>query len=330
MRYTFRMRGTVVGVLRGGPSREHEVSLKTGHAILTHLPEERFTVRDIYIDRQGIWHERGRATTPDRVLSCVDGVVIGLHGEYGEDGEVQKLLDRFGVPYTGSDAFASYRAMHKVLTKERAKELGILTPQYRYIEPGDDVHAAATDITRSFCQPVVVKPVRWGSSVGVSLAGGFKQVHDAIEDLLQAGAGGVLVEERIRGTEATAGVVENLRGESLYTLPPIEIIPPEKDFFSYSAKYSGTSREIVPGRFTPSVRDELMRLARLMHEGLDLRHYSRSDFIISPKGIYFIETNTLPGMTSESLLPKSLAAVGVAFSDFLTHLVDLALTGKKR
>lgn len=324
------MRGTVVGVLRGGPSKEHEVSLKTGHAIITNLPEDRFTTRDIYIDKEGAWHERGRPTTPDRVLPSVDVVVIGLHGEYGEDGEVQKLLERYGVPYTGSDSFGSFIAMHKVLTKERAKDIGLLTPKYRFIEEGSDTHAAAMEIVRSFHQPVIVKPLRWGSSVGITIVGGFQPVHQAIDALLANGAGGVLVEELIRGTEATAGVVEGLRDEALYALPPIEIVPPESDFFSYNAKYSGATREIVPGRFAKPVQEELMRMARAMHEELGLRHYSRSDFMVSPKGIYFIETNTLPGMTSESLLPKSLAAIGVSFPEFLSHLVDLALKGKKR
>ncbi|HRH55770.1 MAG TPA: ATP-grasp domain-containing protein [Candidatus Paceibacterota bacterium] len=324
------MRGTVVGVLRGGPSREHDVSLKTGHAVIQNLPEERYTVRDIYIDREGNWHERGKRTAPERVLPQMDVVIIGLHGEYGEDGEVQKLLERYGVPYTGSDSFASYVALHKVLTKERARELGLLTPKYRFVEQGQDTAAVAHDIVRSFHQPVVVKPVRWGSSVGVSVVGGFQPVHAAIEALLADGSGGVLVEELVRGTEATAGVVEGLRGESLYALPPIEIVPPERDFFSYDAKYSGATREIVPGRFAKPVQEELMRQARVMHEGLGLSHYSRSDFIISSKGIYFLETNPLPGMTAECLFPKSLAAMGVSFPDFLSHLVDLAQNRKRR
>lgn len=317
------MRGTIVGVLRGGPSQEHEVSLKTGHAILTGLPEDRYTARDIYIDKEGVWHERGRPTEPERVLRSVDVVLIGLHGEYGEDGEVQKLLERHGIPFAGSDSFGSYIAMHKVLAKEKAKELGIQTPKYVFVEEGGDAEEAARDIIRSFPQPVIVKPARWGSSVGISIVGGYKPVHDAIKALLDAGSS-VLVEELIRGTEATAGVVEDLRGESLYALPAIEIVPPEDDFFSYDAKYSGKSREIVPGRFTRSVHDELARLSRAMHEALGLRHYSRSDFMISPKGIYYLETNTLPGMTSESLLPKSLQAVGVSFPEFLSHLVELA------
>ena len=318
------MHGTVVGVLRGGPSREHEVSLKTGHAILSHLPKDKFTARDIYIDKAGQWHIQGKPVSPADALRSLDAVIIGLHGEYGEDGEVQKLLERFGVPYTGSSAFPSYLAMHKMLAKQKALEHNVLTPKYSFIEPGADIDAAVAHVIRTFHQPVVVKAVRWGSSVGVSVAGGYMDVHKAVSEILHE-AEGVLVEELIRGREATAGVVEGLRGEALYSLPSIEIVPPSDDFFSYDAKYSGKSQEITPGRFSKKEKEELARLSRVMHEALGLRHYSRSDFIVSPRGIYYLETNTLPGMTAESLLPKSLAAVGVQFPDFLEHLVGLAL-----
>ncbi|MBU0750244.1 D-alanine--D-alanine ligase [Patescibacteria group bacterium] len=322
---------TTVGVLRGGPSKEHEVSIKTGHAIVTNLSRDDYTVRDIYIDRSGVWHMRGVPTTPERALQSVDAVIIGLHGEYGEDGEVQKLLERYGIPYTGSDSFSSYVAMHKVMAKEKAKEAGLLTPKYRFIEDGSDIETVAAEIVRTFPQPVVVKPVKWGSSVGVSIISGYVPLVDAITALLEEGSGGVLVEELIKGTEATAGVVEGLRGEELYSLPVVEIVPADAhSFFSYDAKYSGQTREVVPGNFSRPIADQIMQQARTAHEALGLRHYSRSDFIVSPKGIYYLETNTLPGMTEESLLPKSLAAVGVGFSDFLRHLVELALAGKKR
>lgn len=325
------MRGTVVGVLRGGPSREHEVSLKTGHAIVSNLPRDRFTVRDIYIDKVGVWHERGLPTTPGKVLTSLDAVIIGLHGEYGEDGEVQKLLERFGTPYTGSDSFGSFLAMHKVLAKEHAKKVGLLTPRYRFIEPGVDVEQAVAEAVRSLPQPVVVKPVRWGSSVGVSILAGYAPVLAAVTQLIEESGEGVLIEELVRGTEATSGVVEGLRGEELYALPSIEIVPPEDaSFFSYDVKYSGETEELCPGRFAKPVAEELARAARLMHQELGLRHYSRSDFIVSPRGIYYLETNTLPGMTPQSLLPKSLAPVGVAFPDFLSYLVDLAMKGKRR
>lgn len=320
------MHGTIVGVLRGGPSREHEVSLATGAAILTGLPPERFTPRDIYIDTQGVWHHHGRPVDPARALRGLDVAIVGLHGEYGEDGEVQKVLSRAGVPYTGADPFSSFLAMHKVLAKERVREAGLLTPEYRYYEPGGDADAFVREVVRSFHQPVVVKPVRWGSSVGISIAGGYAPVRAALEALLASGAEGILVEEYVRGREATAGVVEGLRDEELYALPVVEIIPPEGDFFSYDSKYSGATREICPGNFSRVVSEDLMSAARFAHRALGLRHYSRSDFIVSPRGVYYLETNTLPGLTRESLLPKSLAAVGIALPEFLTHLVHLALT----
>ena len=315
---------TIVGVLRGGPSREHEVSLKTGATMLANLPEEHFIVRDIYINKNGEWHDRGRPISPERVLRQVDVVLNGLHGEYGEDGEVQKLLEQFGVPYTGADSFGSYLAMHKLMSKIRAKEAGLLTPDFYYIERASDSETAAHAITRSFHQPVVVKPVSWGSSVGVSIVGGYAPVLAAIQQLFAEGAPNVLVEEYIRGKEAAVGIVEEMRGEKFYMLPTVEIIPADNEFFSYDAKYSGKTREVCPGNFSRVVTEELQRAAKVMHRALGLRHYSRSDFIVSPRGVYYLETNTLPGLTAESLLPKSLAAVGVSLHEFFSHLIDLA------
>lgn len=293
--------------------------------MVANLSPDKFTVRDIYIDKTGQWHITGRPATPEEALRSLDVALIGLHGEYGEDGEVQKLLERFGVPYSGSDSFSSFVAMHKMLTKQRALEEGILTPQFRYVEDNSAMEDTLRDVIRSFHQPVIVKPVRWGSSVGIQKVGGYAPLHTAVTGLLREGAGGVLVEEVITGREATIGVVENMRGEELYVLPAIEIVPPEGDFFSYDAKYSGKSHELCPAHFQKKVADELARAARTMHKALGLRHYSRSDFIVTPKGIYYLETNSLPGMTKESLLPKSLAAVGVTFPQFMEHLVDLSL-----
>lgn len=300
------------------------MSLKTGAAMIAHLPQDKYAVRDLYIDKQGNWHDRGKTVSPVDALRTIDVALIGLHGEYGEDGQVQKLLERAGVPYAGADSFGSHLAMHKVMAKHRAIEAGLQVARDIFVENLDGADSAVHDAIRSFRQPVVVKPVGWGSSVGVRIVGGYQPVYEAVISLLNDGANGVLIEERITGIEATAGVVEGLRGSDLYSLPPIEIVPPAYDFFSYDAKYSGRTQEICPGRFSRTTSDELMRLARAAHEALGLRHYSRSDFIVSPKGIYYLETNTLPGLTAESLLPQSLAAVGVSFPDFLEHLVGLA------
>lgn len=308
------------------------MSLKSGATMLAHLPEERYAVRDIYIDRAGVWHERGRASTPDRILRQMDVALIALHGEYGESGEVQRLLDQFGVPYTGADAYGSHLSRHKVLSKIRAKEEGLLTPEFEFIERAEDAALGAHAATRRFHQPVVVKPVGWGSSVGVKIVGGYAPVLSAAEELFADGADGVLIEELIRGKEATVGVVEDLRGEDLYALPPIEVVPPEGDFYSYDAKYSGATRHVCPGAFSRVAAEELRRAAKVIHRALHQRHYSRSDFIVSPRGVYFLETNSAAGtgLTTESNLPMALSAIGVGLKDFMEHLVNMALRRNKR
>lgn len=317
---------TIVGVLRGGPPRAHELSLETGAAIIADLPEDRFVARDIYISKGGQWHDRGRPVAPERALRQTDAALIGLHGEYGENGEMQRFLERFGIPYAGADSFGSYLSMHKLMAKTRAKEAGLLTPEFRYVERSEDAEAAAREIIRTFHQPVVVKPSSWSSSIGVSVVGGYAPLLAAVIALFSEGARGVLVEEYVRGREATAGVVEGLRGEALYTFPPVEIVPPDKDFFSHEAKRLCAARTACPGNFSRVANEELQRAAKVMHRALGLRHYSRSDFIVSPRGIYYLETNALPELGAGSLWQKSLSAVGVASQDFLAHLVNLALS----
>ena len=293
--------------------------------MLANLPEERFVGRDIYIDREGKWHDRGRPTTPSRALRQIDVALVGLHGEYGEGGEIQRLLGCFGIPYAGTTSFGSYFAMHKLLSKTRAQEIGLLVPKFRYVERKTDCEAVVREVIRTFSQPVVVKPVGWGSSIGVSIVGGYAPIFAAIEQLMATGAAGVLVEEYVRGREATVGIIEKFRGETLYALPTVEILSPYGDFLSYEMKYSGMTRERCPGNFSRTVTEELQSAAKAIHRTLGLRHYSRSDFILTPRGAYYLETNALPALANESLLPKSLAAVGISFPDFLSHLVDLAL-----
>jgi len=320
------MKGTVVGILRGGPSRGHEISLQTGHVMLNNLPPEDFTVRDIYIDRKGVWHERGRPVRPEQILNTVDVILLGLHGEYGEDGEIQKLLELHGIPYVGSDSLGSAITAHKILTKERAEDVGVRTPRHVLIESTDDISTAAVEIVRNFPQPVIVKPIRWGSSAGITLASGYAPVVAAIQNLFLAGADMVMVEEFIRGTEVSVGVIEQFRGKEHYVLPPVQVLP-SKDigFFSFETKCKGKGVGLCPARITKEEEQELGRLATEMHKALGLRHYSGSDFIVSPRGIYYLETNTLPSMGPSSLLPHALKSVGASLSDFFTHLVNLSL-----
>ncbi|MES2014475.1 MAG: D-alanine--D-alanine ligase [Patescibacteria group bacterium] len=320
-----------VAVLRGGPSNEHEVSLKSGANILSHLQREPYRAVDIFIDKKGVWHVRGIPMEPERALSSVDVVFNVIHGQYGEDGTVQRILDRIGIPYTGAGALPAALSMNKVLTKETLKGEDVTMARHALLKVSPDLDKEILDLFRKFPQPSVIKPNASGSSVGVTLARSFDEFKEGIKKAFQHSSQ-VLVEEFVKGKEATVGIVEGLRGQKHYSLLPVEIIPPPKAvFFDYEFKYNGQTTERVPGNFTKEETAELQRLATVAHEKLGLRHYSRSDFIVSPRGIYFLEVNSAAGvgMTGESLLPKSLAAVGVSMDEFLDHVIKAALEGKK-
>jgi D-alanine-D-alanine ligase len=315
---------TVVAVLRGGPSREYEVSLKTGASVLGALDKDKYEPRDIFIDRGGQWHLHGIPMPPERALRGADVAFNAMHGEFGEDGSVQRLLESLAVAYTGSGAHPSAVAFDKHRTREAVKALGIKIAHGRVVDNSRGVEDLAHELFRTFPHPAIVKPVAGGSSVGTGTAESFHGLQSALERAFEVSPN-VLIEEFIKGREATVGVIDNFRGERTYALMPVEIVPPPaSSFFDYDAKYGGLTLERVPGHFTEQEKNLLSNAARAVHEGLGLAHYSRSDFIVSPRGIYFLEVNTLPGLTGESLLPKALAAVGASLTQFLDHVISLA------
>lgn len=328
-----------VGVIRGGISGESEVSLASGAQVLSHLRSDKlskqYTAIDIFIDKEGIWHINGIPMSMAEINPRVDVIVNALHGDYGEDGKVQQVLEQWQIPYTGSGPLASAIGYNKFLSKQEFTKLGIKTPKHLlfpvYQEDFDgpkDKYAAkkAREVWEKLPPPWIVKPLTGGSSMGVYVCKTFEYLIKAFE----AGVNGevsVLVEEFIKGKEATVGVINNFRQQKVYALPSIEIrIPQTSSFFDNEVKYNGQSQEICPGNFTNEEKGELERLATLIHLGLDLRHYSRSDFIVHPqKGIYALEVNTLPGLTAESLMPKALEAVGSSLPGFIDHIIKLAL-----
>ena len=169
-----------------------------------------------------------------------------------------------------------------------------------------------------------MKPLSGGSSVATKLIRNLSDLRGAIEDARQYGD--VLIEEYIEGKEATVCVIDGSSEGEQVVLHPIEIVPPAvNSFFDYDSKYSGASQEICPGRFTPEEMKELRESARTAHRAIGARHYSRSDFILSPRGVYILEINTLPGLTAESLLPKALRAGNAEVGEFLDHVIGLAL-----
>ncbi len=317
-----------VAVLRGGPSSEFEVSLNTGKNVLENLPHH-YVPTDVFISRDGIWHVDGVVVSPAKLFQGTDVVFNAMHGQYGEDGKVQQLLDQHRVKYTGSKALASAVAMNKLMTKELYKKAGLKTPIHKVVKKGEDLGDLASTIFKTFPMPAIIKPNAAGSSVGMALVNSMGDIDRAVREAFKHSET-VLIEEFIPGREATCGVIENFKGKKIYSLLPIEIIKPaENDFFDYDAKYSGKSKEICPGNFSKEESRIIQDLSIKAHDILGLNHYSRSDFIINPKrGIYIIETNTLPGLTKESLVPKALEAIGTSLPHFLDHIITLALERK--
>ncbi|MFA6355088.1 MAG: D-alanine--D-alanine ligase [Candidatus Paceibacterota bacterium] len=327
-----------VGVIRGGISGEYEVSLKTGSNVLSHLRSDKlgktYKAIDILIDKEGIWHINGKPVAMVDVFHSVDVIFNALHGDFGEDGKVQQMLDQWSIPYTGSGAFASALGYNKVLTKEQFAMFGINTPSHivvpKYNEENGSIKSYSKNIAKQIhsqiAPPWIIKPLSGGSSVGMKMARTYPELIDAFLEGVNKDVD-VLVEEMIEGKEATVGVINNFRNMKVYVLPSTEIrVHKGKSFFDFEAKYHGKSEEICPGNFTRSEKLELERLAALIHTGLNLDHYSRSDFIIHPKkGIYALEVNTLPGLTDESLIPKMLHAVGADVPSFIDHIIKLAL-----
>ena len=318
---------TRVGVLRGGPGCEYEVSLRTGQSVLKHLPTHKYEPKDIFIDKDGLWHLGGLPTSPSHAARQVDVFFNALHGEFGEDGQLQGMLEALHTPYTGSGVVSSALGMNKPRAKEIFRQAGLRVPPGLTLDSlvDDSATKLANYVFHKISPPWIVKPADRGTSIGISHARTIAELAQAIESA-RPFSKTLLVEHCLRGREATCGVVDDFRGRDVYSLPPIEIRrSSNKSFWDYEDKYNGQTAEICPGQFDSETIKQIEELSTRAHRALGLKHYSRSDFMITDYGIYILETNSLPGLTSESLLPKALAAVGCAYPDFLDHVIQLAL-----
>ena len=254
----------------------------------------------------------------------IDVAFLALHGKYGEDGTIQGLLELTGVPYTGSGLLASALAMDKVMAKKILAADGIPVPRgisfaRATLRANPKVLTDANALL-----PAVVKPSKQGSSVGMSLVDHPSAMEAAIRLALDHDDE-VLVEERIVGTEVTAGVVGFANSLELEALPVVEIVP-KRAFFDYQAKYDPDQcDEICPARIGEAETLRVQDLALRAHRSLSCRGYSRTDIILGPSGPVVLEVNTLPGMTMNSLLPKAAAAAGIPFGELLHRIISIAL-----
>ena len=254
-----------------------------------------------------------------KLCKLADIVFLALHGTCGEDGRVQAAFDLLGIPYTGAGYLSSAIAMDKDLTKRLVSEY-VITPQWRTVRYTEGDIARLVSETKL---PCVVKPVANGSSVGVSIAHTGAELKKALEECLQFGAQ-VVLEQYISGREIQVGIIAGK------ALPSIEIIP-KTGFYDYANKYqAGAAEEICPSPIPEDWEMRVRTATETVYRLIGLSVYSRADFIVTPDGTpYFLEINTLPGMTKTSLLPQEAAAVGIGYEELCEKIVEESLKQKR-
>jgi D-alanine-D-alanine ligase len=307
-----------VALLSGGISTERKVSIKSGNQVFKALDKSKYDILR-YDPKTDIARLIADAAN-------IDVALIILHGNYGEDGTVQGMLDLLKIPYQGSGTLGSSVAMNKLASKRLYEHACIPVPAYLSFQSSDAINP--NECIEKLGLPMVVKPVTGGSSIGMTIAKTRRTLTSAIKKAFLYGDT-ILIEEYIKGTEITGGVIGNHTMESL---PIVEIVPSRKHaFFDYEAKYlKGESLEICPARISQDIARKAKDLAVKSHRALFCNGYSRTDMMIRGEDIFVLETNTIPGMTPVSLLPLAAKTAGMNFTQLLDRLIELALEQKKK
>jgi D-alanine-D-alanine ligase len=292
-----------IAVLMGGPSAEREVSLRTGAACAGALRECGYEVSEVIVEDENFVVPPG-----------TDLAFISLHGTFGEDGQVQDILNARGIPFTGADADTSRVTIDKEKTKEKFRAAGVPTPQGQLVHRVEEITVPL---------PVFIKPNSQGSSVGSRAAHTRQEAAAAVANALKYDSS-VLVEQLIKGRELTVGVL------GPQVLPVIEIRPLE-GFYDYTNKYTkGKTEYFCPAQLTEDLTAQIQRHALAAHRAVGNTIYSRVDFLLEGDTPWCLEINTIPGMTATSLLPKAAAAVGITFPELCRRIVELSWLARQR
>ncbi|SEG58454.1 D-alanine--D-alanine ligase [Paenibacillus sp. UNC499MF] len=302
-----------IGVIMGGISSEREISLQTGQEMIQHLDRSRYEAVPIVIDRRADLIAQAQQTGIDLAL-------LALHGQYGEDGTVQGALETMGIPYTGSGVLASSLCMNKQLSKRLLKTVGVHTPEGLCWQGMNDYEPQAV---KQLGYPVIVKPNTGGSSIGIQLVHNEKELLPAVQKACSFDQA-ILIEPYIKGTELTCSIVD---GE---VLPIIGICSAHSEWFDYKAKYETDGAEEKVIRLPPATRQRVREVALACYRLLQCKVYARVDMILCQDVPYVLEVNTLPGMTGNSLLPKSAAAAGMTYTQLLDRIIASSLLERKQ
>lgn len=299
-----------IGILAGGPSSEREISLRSGKAVYDALIREGMDV--IFLDvRDNIY---------DIIKDIkIDVAFIALHGRFGEDGTVQRILEEAGIPYTGSGVEASRLALDKIASLEIFARRGIPIPRHIVLED----EKFDMDDASVLGLPVVVKPQFEGSSIGLSIVRQRDFLKEAIEAAFEYGAK-IILEEYIDGRELTVGILDD------EPLPVVEIITRNR-VYDYQAKYNDPgTKYVVPAPLEKDVYDKAERWGAAAHKALGCESFSRVDMMMDKNGdIFVLEVNTIPGMTERSLLPKAALVAGLSFSQLCVKFIEAALDKRR-
>lgn len=316
-----------IAVLYGGPSAEHDVSVKSGKNVIKNLDREKYHLTPVFIRQDNSWFIDGGpgltvGTAIDRLKYKlkIELAFLVLHGPFGEDGTIQGLLTAAGICFTGSGVLASALAMNKMQSWHLYREAGLTVPKQVL------VHSSQSSAKPPLDLPCVIKPNALGSTIGVTIARSLEEFQEGMKLAFQYGPE-LVVQEFIAGTEVTCGVLDDDDPVSVRALLPTEIVPKTAAFFDYAAKYAPDgSDEITPARLPQSVISKIQEIAVRAHQVLDCRAISRSDFIMAADGTpYLLETNTIPGLTETSLIPRALKVMGLTYPELLELIIRASL-----
>lgn len=303
-----------VGVIMGGISSEREISIKSGEGIVNSIDKNKYEVVSIVIDEKMDIINKVKDENLDFAL-------LALHGQFGEDGTVQSVLQTLGIPYSGCGPLSSAACMDKDMTKSLLKAAGIRTAPWINLREDDEINY---DDIKALGYPVVVKPTHGGSSVATFIVKEEKDIKSSVEEAFKWDTE-VMIEKFIKGDEITCPILGN-------EMFPVVAIKPsdEYEFFDFTAKYADGGSDEYVVELEGKLKEEVEKMALDTHRALKCAAYSRVDMIITAdKKPYVLEVNTLPGMTKNSLFPKSAAGKGISYSGLLDLIIEESLKQKR-
>lgn len=303
-----------VGVIMGGISSEREISIKSGEGIVNSIDKNKYDVVSIVIDEKMDIINKVKDENLDFAL-------LALHGQFGEDGTVQSVLQTLGIPYSGCGPLSSAACMDKDMTKSLLKAAGVRTAPWINLREDDEINYEEIE---ALGYPVVVKPTHGGSSVATFIVKEAKEIESCVEEAFKWDTE-VMIEKFIKGDEITCPIL----GKEMF---PVVAIKPsdEYEFFDFTAKYADGGSDEYVIELEAGLKEEVEKMALDTHRALKCAGYSRVDMIItSDKKPYVLEVNTLPGMTSNSLFPKSAAGKNISYSQLLDLIIEESLKIKR-